>query len=190
MQKHHRGSSPTSRPDCSFTVKPLCCAAHLEKAAWSRGHRAQRQAAPAMDKASKDQLPHTYASSLPRLLSDFCLHWEMLAISPCFCCGAESSQRRVTFLFPSTVTYSSFCFIHCSPPEHFPSRAIILNVPPRAQVFHNERMVRRGGRDACPEHSVWIHFWDATAGHWKLDRKGDSVKGKVNDCNVKSAAHS
>lgn len=39
MQKHHRRRFPTSRPDHSFTAKLLCCAAHLEKAAWSRGHR-------------------------------------------------------------------------------------------------------------------------------------------------------
>lgn len=175
MQKHHRGRSPTSRPDRSFTAKLLCCAAHWEKAAWSRGHRTQWQAAPTMDKASKDQLPNIYASSLPRLLPDFCLHWEMPAMSPCFCCCAQSSQRRVTFLFPSTVTYSSFCFIHCCPPEQW-------TAPHRAEVLQNEGMMRRGGRDTCPEcYSVWICFWDAIAGHWKLDWKGDSVKGKVND---------
>lgn len=178
MQKHHRGRSPTSRPDHSFTAKLLCCAAHLEKAAWSRGHRAQWQAALAMDKASKDQLPSTYASSLPRLLSDFCLHWQMLAINPCFCCGAESSQRRVTFLFPSTVTYSRFFFIQWSSPEHFPFRAIILNIPPRAQVLHSERMVRWGEEGAIFVLTT-TQFWDATAKHWKLDWKGDSVKGKV-----------
>lgn len=131
MQKHHRGRSPTSRPDRSFTVKLLCCTAHWEKAAWSRGHRTQWQAAPTMDKASKDQLPNIYASSLPRLLPDFCLHWEMPAMSPCFCCCAQSSQRRVTVLFPSTVTYSSFCFIHCCAPEHFPFRT--MNSPSQSR---------------------------------------------------------
>lgn len=82
MQKHHRGRSPTSRPDHSFTAKLLCCAAHSEAAAWSRGHRAQQQAAPVMDKASEDQLPDTSTSSLPGLLSDFCLYGEMLTIIP------------------------------------------------------------------------------------------------------------
>lgn len=43
----------------------------------------------------------------------------------------------------------------------------------------------------CPEHyPIWIQFWDATVGHWKLDWKRDSVKGKANDCNIKAAARS
>lgn len=100
MQKHHRRRFPTSRPDHSFTAKLLCCAAHLEKAAWSRGHKGgqQGQAARTAHETSEDQLPSIYASSQPKLLSDFCLHWEVLAISPCFCCGAESSQTSYLFV--------------------------------------------------------------------------------------------
>lgn len=162
MRKHHRGRSPTSRPDCSFTAKLLCCAAHLEKAAWSRRHSEQPNP---LRTSSQAPMPLPCQGSF---LTSACIGRCLLSAHAS---ATVQKAPRKSYLFPFT--------------------AIILNAPSRAQVLRNEKMVRQGRRDTCPEHySVWIHFWDATAGHWKLDWKGDAVKRKVNDCNVKSATQS
>lgn len=145
MQKHHRRRFPTSRPDHSFTAKLLCCAAHLEKAAWSRGHGGGsrgRQLALHMKPLRTNSQASMPLPSQSSFLTSACIG--RCLPSAHASAVVQKAPRQVTFLFPSTVTYSSFCFIHCSPPEHFPFRATIFNIPPRTHILHNERMVRRG----------------------------------------------